>query len=243
MSLRWGHVVEPSGPGPRTGRGGCPVAARRDRHDPVSAEGQRRSSPRRWRRRPVGRPSLRACPTSTAPTSPWSPSTPRARWTSTRPSTSRARAPATSSTTRSPMWRRSCGPATRSTSPPTSGARRSTAPTPRCRSTRPSSRRARPRCCPTRCARLCSGPSTSTTPARAPTCRWSGHGCGRPRSSTTPRCSGRSTRARPTRPSGACARWASSGWLVRPPAVASHCRCPSRRWTSPATSGRWSSAR
>ena len=88
--------------------------------------------------RAAGPQRPRGCPISTAPTSRSSPSTRRRRWTSTRRSTSSARARATSCTTRSPTSRRSCSPATPSTSRPTSAARRSTAPTPRSRCTRPS---------------------------------------------------------------------------------------------------------
>ncbi len=50
-------------------------------------------------------------------------------------------------------------PATRSTSRRTGAARRSTAPTRRCRCTRRCSPRTPPRCCPTRCVRRCCGRS------------------------------------------------------------------------------------
>ncbi len=110
----------------------------------------------------------------------------RPRWTSTRRSTSSARAPATSCTTRSPTSRAfvAAGRPDRRRLP---RARRDAlrrrlqgppAPDRRCP-------RVRPRCCPTRCARRCSGPSTSTRPVRAPTSTSSGPGCGRGRSSTT----------------------------------------------------------
>ena len=171
------------------------VPARRDREDPVRAQGHAglrargRGGRRRARRRPRG------CPTSTAPTCRSSPSTRRRRWTSTRRSTSSARATVTSCTTRSPTSQRSSRRATRSTSPPTSAARRCTARTPRSRCTRRRSPRAPPRCCPTRCGPPCSGRSTSTTPARAPTSTSSGRGCGRRPSSTTRACSRRSTTA------------------------------------------------
>ena len=57
---------------------------------------------------------------------------------------------------------RSSGPATRSTSRRTDAARRSTAPTPRCRCTRRRSPRTPARCCPTRSGRRCCGRSGST---------------------------------------------------------------------------------
>ena len=70
-----------------------------------------RSSRRRSRPPPRRRSRTRGCPTSTAPTCRWSPSTRPAPRTSTRRCTSRApTTAATCCTTRSPTWRRSSRP-------------------------------------------------------------------------------------------------------------------------------------
>ena len=76
----------------------CGPGSRRSRPSSRSA----RRSRRRWRPRPPRPPRTRGCPTSTAPTSRWSRSTRRARWTSTRRCTWPGTGPATSSPTRSP---------------------------------------------------------------------------------------------------------------------------------------------
>ena len=109
-SLGWGHVLEPSGPGPRARRGGRAVPPRRDRHDPERAEGRARTSRPRSRRPRARRRVGPRLPDLDRTDLPFVTIDPPARSTSTRRSTSSATAAATSCTTRSPTSRPSSQP-------------------------------------------------------------------------------------------------------------------------------------
>ena len=188
-----------------------------------------RAGGRRGRPRPT--PSS---PSSTAPTSRSSPSTRRARWTSTRRCTSSGCGDAASgSPTRSPTSPPSSSPAARSTTRRIAAGRRCTRPTIGSRCTRQCCPRAPRACCPTRCARPCcgridldeSGEGIRVDVERA-----------RVRSRRSWDYDERAAahrRRRRARGAACCSRRSGcSGWSASASAAVSACRCPSRRSSS-----------